>query len=95
MPRYYFHLRDADGVEIDDEGIAFTDLELAVKDATRAARDMIIEAARAGHDLSSSSFQITDDAGPAATLAFSEVVTRDPATVRVEDRREPAFHNRR
>lgn len=41
MPRFYFHIRDGDLLEIDPDGLEFATLEYAVLDARKAAREML------------------------------------------------------
>ena len=44
MPRYYFDVRDAQGVHRDDVGIEFPDMERAILEGRRALADMTRDA---------------------------------------------------
>ncbi|MGP4727277.1 DUF6894 family protein [Agrobacterium deltaense] len=43
MPRYFFHVRDPDGLSLDTEGAVLSDDERAYSEATIAAREMLAE----------------------------------------------------
>lgn len=43
MPRYYFHLRDAEGLSVDGEGAMLSNDERARVEAAQAAREMLAE----------------------------------------------------
>jgi hypothetical protein len=63
MPRFFFHIRDIDSLEIDPEGVEFDSVEAAVVDARAAAREMIAEMIRAGERLDGQQFEIADEHG--------------------------------
>jgi hypothetical protein len=42
MPRYFFHIREHDGLDV--EGLEFPDHETAQKGAEAAAKDMVVDA---------------------------------------------------
>ena len=43
MPRYYFHVRDAEGLSVDFEGADFASDERACDEAKQAAKEMLAE----------------------------------------------------
>ncbi|OAI82851.1 DUF6894 family protein [Agrobacterium pusense] len=43
MPRYFFHVRDADGLSLDTEGAVLSSDEGACVEAVQAAREMLAE----------------------------------------------------
>ncbi|WP_425624625.1 DUF6894 family protein [Agrobacterium radiobacter] len=43
MPRYFFHVRDAEGLSVDTEGAMLSDDERACIEAVQAAREMLAE----------------------------------------------------
>lgn len=43
MPRYFFHVRDADGLSLDTEGAVLSSDEGAFIEAVQAAREMLAE----------------------------------------------------
>ncbi|MBA8801117.1 hypothetical protein FHW77_004872 [Agrobacterium sp. RC10-4-1] len=43
MPRYFFHVRDADGLSLDTEGAVLSSDEGARVEAVQAAREMLAE----------------------------------------------------
>ncbi|THV20911.1 DUF6894 family protein [Peteryoungia ipomoeae] len=44
MHRYFFHIRECNGLELDDEGIEFADDVAARFGAISAAKEMVVEA---------------------------------------------------
>jgi hypothetical protein len=48
MERYFFHIRDAEGLIPDDEGTLFETLEEATAEARASARDLAVEHIRNG-----------------------------------------------
>ncbi|MXN48704.1 hypothetical protein GR138_26245 [Shinella kummerowiae] len=75
MPKYYFHIRNGDELEVDDIGTDFASLELAVGDAKLAAREMIAELLMAGEVVDGQQFEIADTGGDVlATVPFQSVL---------------------
>lgn len=75
MPKYYFHIRNGDELEVDGTGADFASLELAVSDAKLAAREMISELLMTGEILNGQQFEITDNRGEVvATVPFQSVL---------------------
>ena len=46
MPRYYFDVRDGDGVFVDDVGVELSDMDTAIREARKAIADMVRDALR-------------------------------------------------
>ena len=77
MPRYFFHVHEADGVVEDSEGIDFPDAAAARTEAILAARGIMAEHIRKGEDVSGWSFEIADGSDwPIMSVPFSEAVRR-------------------
>ena len=75
MPKYYFHIRNGDNLEIDAEGTEFSTLESAVGDAKLAAKEMLAELLMTGQVLDGQCFEITDTNGmTVATVPFRSVL---------------------
>jgi hypothetical protein len=75
MPRYYFHIRKGDEIEVDPEGTDFLTLDLAVSDARLAAKEMIAELLMADEVLDGQQFEISDNRGKiVATVPFRSVL---------------------
>ena len=71
MPRYFFHVRNATGREIDSEGLEFNSLNDAIQDARKARGEMLSDEALQGSCDTTSAFEITDGAGQLlATIPF-------------------------
>ena len=78
MPRFFFDYRDDAGhLQRDEEGIEFSTLAAARKDAIKAAVDMHADACRDGTDLTAHSFEIRDASGQVLlVLPFREAILR-------------------
>jgi hypothetical protein len=63
MSRFYFHLRQQDGLTIDDEGYEAGDASQAMVEGMEAVRAVLVDAILAGIDVSSSAFECTDEEG--------------------------------
>ena len=75
MPRFYFHIRDGDLLEIDPDGQEFATLEYAVLDARKAAREMLAEKLLANEHVNGQRFEITDETGTIVeTVTFRSVL---------------------
>ena len=70
MQRYYFDLRDDDGLTIDDEGIELPDLRAARYEASRsvvdAARDVLLRLMRP----TEVAVEVRDESGPVIRMRF-------------------------
>lgn len=63
MPVFYFHLRMAEGVEPDEAGLDFPDLEAAYLDLCDGLPALLGELVRQGRDPAGGSFAIANGAG--------------------------------
>jgi hypothetical protein len=63
MPKYYFHIRDGNELEVDRDGTDFESLDVAVNDARTAAREIMAEKLLSGEMLDGQRFEITDEEG--------------------------------
>ena len=72
MPQYYFHLRDSNGVAVDDVGVELRDLEAAQQEAARALADMAREAVsdKTGEHAQHMAVEVWDDAGLVFQVKF-------------------------
>jgi hypothetical protein len=73
MTRYFFHVRNAEGVIQDVEGIDIPEGEALHDEAVEAARDLLALGDREGSDRRDWVFEIVDESGQSAlTLAFAD-----------------------
>jgi hypothetical protein len=63
MPRYFFHMRDPDGLIHDETGIELADDRAAALEAQRAIGEMLRDAALQGRSLNTTDVEITDASG--------------------------------
>ena len=78
MPRFYFHVRKHGDLDRDPEGSEFDTVELAIKEAELAAREIIAERLRAGEVVDGDCFVIAlDDGTVVAELPFRSVLRLD------------------
>ena len=79
MPRYFFHVREADGeIGHDPEGQTLPDLEAARMEAARVIREMLGEWLLHGGALDPRQLEIADDRGIIlATIGTADVLFRD------------------
>jgi hypothetical protein len=74
MPHYFFNLRTSRGVERDEEGLTFPDLDTARSDAQSCLYEMLADATASGRDTSLQGIDITDGRG----TVFAAVNVGDP-----------------
>jgi hypothetical protein len=75
MPRFYFHFKRGEEVELDAEGLDFPSMEEAYLEAFRAAVELWGELLAKRQDPTTMAFEICDSAGNhLLTLPFSEVL---------------------
>jgi hypothetical protein len=58
MPRYFFHVRDAEGLSVDMEGAILSTDEQARQEAVQAAREMLSEKILKDEVVDGSSFEV-------------------------------------
>jgi hypothetical protein len=63
MPRYYFHIRNADDMALDEEGSDLPDLNAASRQALASAGELLANAIREGKDSIPESIVIADANG--------------------------------
>jgi uncharacterized protein DUF6894 len=63
MPQFFFHFRDANGFEPDEEGLEMPDLDVAYLEAFEAAKEMWGEAIRTMRNPTRQQFEISDADG--------------------------------
>ena len=77
MGRYYFDLRDSDGIAVDEEGLELGDIEAVQEEAARsladAARDTL---RRSDGALSRMAVEVRTAAGPLMHVRFSFEIDR-------------------
>ncbi|MCC8983347.1 DUF6894 family protein [Bradyrhizobium acaciae] len=73
MTRYYFDLRDADGIIVDDEGLELTTFKRAQEEAARSLADMVRDAATIydGKVSQEMAVEVRDDFGPVLLVRFT------------------------
>ena len=75
VPRFYLDVLDGDQVLPDPEGIDFADLQTALAEVAKGARDLVASGIRQNQDVSGQSFMIRDETGAvAATIRFRETL---------------------
>jgi hypothetical protein len=79
LPRYFLHIRSAEGTSRDEEGTDLTDLNAAKADALAAARELFAAAIALARDPMLKSIVITDEAG------------QELGEVRIRDLLPPSF----
>ncbi|MBY2993794.1 hypothetical protein HF263_04050 [Rhizobium leguminosarum] len=64
MARYYFHIRQGENIIAEDlEGLEFATPEMAVEEATKAARELVVEMILAGNRVGDQEFEIRSSDG--------------------------------
>ena len=73
MPQYYFDLRDADGLVVDEEGLELRDIQTVQKEAARSMADMVRDELRKPAIALSQQLviEVRDDAGPVMKLRLT------------------------
>lgn len=75
MPLFYFHLRTPTGLDPDEIGLEYSDLERAYLEACRTVPEMAVDLVRRGRSPMSHAFEITDAAGSLLLeVPFGEVL---------------------
>lgn len=78
MPRYYFDLRDEDGVAVDEEGMELRNIEAVQEEAARSLADMARDAVRRpthkkNHRMA---IEVRDANGPVLQVKFTFEIDR-------------------
>jgi hypothetical protein len=75
MPHYYFHIRSSAGLILDPEGTEMPDLDAALTEAERSARELLADLLKSGSVLDGQMFEISDADGTVlARLPFRNVL---------------------
>ena len=75
MPRYYFHIRDEDGVSPDSEGCDLPDLAAARIEARASARDLMFDCLRANKPPDGRKIEIAGENGAVIeTIALRDLL---------------------
>lgn len=75
MPNYYFHIRSSAGLIRDPEGIELPDLDAALAEAKRSARELLADLLKEDAILDGQTFEISDADGLVlARLPFRSVL---------------------
>ncbi|GGG06845.1 MULTISPECIES: DUF6894 family protein [Rhizobium] len=75
MPRYYFHIRDHNGLREDLEGAEFATVEQAHEEAVRSARELLGQRVARGDIVDGDAFELTSDDGTIlATVKFRDLL---------------------
>jgi hypothetical protein len=83
MPRYFFHVRDADSFSPDTEGQELPDLAAARHEAINANREILGEKLLHGGALDDHQIQIADESGSVLLTLRTEDVLRQDGHYRV------------
>jgi hypothetical protein len=79
MPRYYFDVREAGSLAVDEEGIELLDIEAAQDAAARSLVDMARDALRRNSEdpfRHNMAIEVRDVAGPVLQAKFTVAVDR-------------------
>ena len=63
MPRYFFHVRERDQLVLDPEGEDFDNLDVALREASISAREIVAAQVAAGEPIHARHFEITTAEG--------------------------------
>ncbi|CUX54786.1 conserved hypothetical protein [Agrobacterium fabrum str. J-07] len=63
MPRYFFHVRDAEGLSVDMEGAILSTDEQAKREAVQAAKEMLAEKILRDEILDGTAFEVVRSDG--------------------------------
>jgi hypothetical protein len=71
MKRYYFGLRDQDGLAVDDEGLELHSMESVQKEASRSMTEAIREMSRWPLKAGDISIEVRDEKGQVMFIRFA------------------------
>jgi hypothetical protein len=75
MPRFFFDVVDGAEVSEDPNGLEYSDLEAALREAHQGARDLVAHGIMRNEDVSRQSFRIrAGDGSTVAILSFREAL---------------------
>jgi hypothetical protein len=78
MPRYYFDLKDRNGLFPDEEGLDLRDLDAAQEEAAQSLSEMVRDAARTPtrDPIQRMAVEVRDETGPVMHVRFSFEIER-------------------
>ena len=68
MAKYFFHIRSGDTYSPDDQGVDFSNIEAAKREAITEAREMNADMVIEGDPLDGMRFEVTDESGNIALI---------------------------
>ena len=78
MGRYYFDVRDSEGLAVDEEGLELQDIQAAQEEAALSLADAARDSFRRSDSaLKQMSVEVRTDAGPLMRVSFSLDVKRN------------------
>jgi hypothetical protein len=78
MPKFHFHIRDASGVVLDEDGMELPDLAAAREEAQEAARQLLADAIRAHKEVDGKKIEIAKDDGPVIEVIEVRDILNNP-----------------
>lgn len=76
--KFFFHIRDIDGYERDEDGVELPSLSDAINEANEAAREMVAELVMQSEEIDGRAFEIANEDGEIVrTVAFRDVIKLD------------------
>jgi hypothetical protein len=63
MPRYFFNIRDDQGIVRDEEGMDLPDLQSAREEAQDSARELLAETVRSRQPIDHKRIEVVDEGG--------------------------------
>ncbi|MBD9449639.1 hypothetical protein [Rhizobium sp. RHZ01] len=76
--KFFFHIRDMDGYERDEDGVELPSLSDAINEANEAAREMVAELVMQSEEIDGRAFEIANEDGEIVrTVAFRDVIKLD------------------
>ena len=79
MPLYYLHIRNGDKLEVDPDGTELPDLDAALAEAVKVARELVDEVHDLGRD---AVIEIADGSGE--TILDGAILRCSPATLKIQ-----------
>ena len=63
MPKFHFHIRDASGVALDEDGMELPNLDAAREEAQEAARQILADALKSHKEVDGRKIEIAEEDG--------------------------------
>ena len=75
MPRYFFNIRDHEGLSQDNEGLEYPDVATARREADLGVRGMLAEAIKRKETVDARTMEVTDERGEVvATIPYRDIL---------------------